>query len=251
MRPTLFILATFLILPAASRGAESKDDPQAIVDKAIQAHGGADKLAKIKGQSWKAKGSMTAGGMKMTYDALYQFAPANHFRFDLEMEAGGNRIKLSAGTDGKAAWESLAPLVQDMAKEKQVEFHHNVYVMNLSQVTPLKDKAFTLTALGESKLGEQTLVGIKVAHKDRRDVHMYFDKKTGLLTKTSSRINDEFSKKEVEQATVLSGYRDRDGLKVFDKLTIQLDGKEFIVEEMSDQKYLEKPDLKQFAKPAK
>jgi hypothetical protein len=64
-------------------------------------------------------------------------------------------------------------------------------------------------------------------------------------------VIDEFTKKEVTQETVMTGYRDKDGVKVFDKLTIIQDGKEFIVEEMSEQKQLEKVDEKMFAKPAR
>jgi hypothetical protein len=250
MRTLCAVAVCVFLLGPRSGSAEQQEEARTIVDKAIQAHGGAEKLAKMKAQGWKAKGKMTLGDQTMMYDCDYIFASPDKFRFDLQMEAGGKKILLTAATDGKAAWEQMVPMLRDMAKEKQEEFHHNVYVMYLLQLTPLKDKAFTLTSLGESKLGEQTLVGVKVTRPGRRDVSLYFDKKTGLLAKTSTRMFDEFSKKDVTQETFPTGYRDKDGRKVFDKLTIQRDGKELIVEEYSGQRILDKVDAKLFAKPA-
>ena len=250
MRLVIAVSSFVILLPVASKAADPKDDPQAIVDRAIQAHGGAAKLAMANAHTWKTKGSMDAGGMKMDYMAEYIFASPDEFRFDVDMAAGGMKIKLSVATDGKIAWEQMGTELREMAKEKHLEFAHTVYVMNLSLLTPLKDKACKLTSLGESKHGDQTLVGIKVSREGRRDVNMYFDKKTGLLTMTSSKVMDEFANKEVLQETLMTGYRDKDGFKIFEKLTIKRDGKDFIVEEMSDEKMLENVDEKKFAKPA-
>jgi outer membrane lipoprotein-sorting protein len=251
VRTSHLITAVFVLILPTVTVADSDKDALAIVDKAIAAQGGAEKLAKAKGETWKAKGVMSAGGMSMAYNADYSFAGPDKFRFDLHMEFGGMKIELAVATDGKVAWEKSGPQLQAMTKEKQAEFEHNVYVMNLSNLLPLKDKAYTLTSLGESKIGEQTVVGIKVARDGKREVNMHFDKSTGLLAKTSSKVNDEFAKKEMVQETLMTGWRDKDGVKVFDKLTILRDGKTYIVEEMSEQKPLEKVDEKLFAKPEK
>lgn len=241
----------FALIVPITAFADSDKDALEIVDKAIAAHGGADKLRKAKGETWKAKGVMTAGGMSMAYNADYVFAGPDKFRFDINLEIAGMKMKLAVATDGKVAWEQMGPQLQVMAKEKQTEFDHNVYVMNLSYLLPLKEKMYTLTTLGESKVGAQTVVGIKVARDGKRDVNMYFEKSTGLLAKTSSMVNDEFEKKEMLQETLMTGYREKDGVKVFDKLTIIRGGKTYIVEEMMEQKALEKVDERLFAKPEK
>jgi hypothetical protein len=80
---------------------------------------------------------------------------------------------------------------------------------------------------------------------------MYFDKLTGLLTKSVTKVKDEFQGgKEITQEAIFTGYRDKDGHKVFDKLTLNRDGKPFIVEEFSDWRYMDKVDEKMFEKPA-
>lgn len=247
---TLSVVCGLVLLVTADPGlSQSKDDPGAIVDRAIKAQG-TEKLAKAKAHTWKVKGKLTMAENEMAYTADYLFAAPDKFRFDLDMEMGGEKMKISAASDGKVAWEKAQDMLREMEKQKQTEFQHNVYVHYLAQLTPLKDKAFTLTPLGESIHGDQTLVGIKAAHPGKRDVSLYFDTKTGLLTKTSTRVHDEFQDKEVTQDVFITGYRDKDGRKEFEKVTIHRDGKEFIVEEISGYKMLEKVDPKQFAKPA-
>jgi hypothetical protein len=249
MRTILGFLGLFLSFQMLI--ADNPPEAIAIIDKAIEASGGLEKLQKAKAQQFTGKGKMQMGDMALEYAAKYVTLAPNKFRFDLKMEFGGQKVELSVGTDGKKAWESGLGELRDMEKEKAEEFHHNVYVMNISRVYPLKDKEFKLTTLGESKSGEMTLVGIKVAHASHRDVSLFFDKKSGLLIKSSCRIHDEFQNKEVTQEITFSGYHDKDGLKIFDKMTIQRDGKDFLTEEFSDQKVLEKIDEKQFNKPGK
>jgi hypothetical protein len=243
-------LAAIVLIAWGSTGQAGSDEQAvAVVDKALRAHGGEQKLAGIKGQAWKGKGYIELLGNKQDYTADYIFAPPNRVRFDMHIEAFGKKVMLTVATDGKDAYEQSGELLRDMEKTKRDEFLHTAYVVHISQLYPLKDKAFTLTSLGESKLGDEHVVGVKVARQGRRDVSLYFDKDSSLLVKTSTRVFDEFSKKEVTQDTLRSGYRDRDGLKVFDKMIIQRDAKTFIVEEFSDQRILEKVDPTIFAKP--
>jgi hypothetical protein len=248
MRLATAVLSVFLIPPLTSTAAEPSAEALAIVDKAIKAHG-AEKAAKAKGHTWKAKGTMFMGEMKMEYKIEYVFTSPDKFRFDLDMDAGGMKVKITAATDGKVAWEQAPGQMREMTKEKQTEFEHTAYLMHLCEIYPLKDKAFTLIPIEGGEDEGQKFVGIQVQRKDRRTVNLYFDKSTGLLGAATSKVIDEFSKKEVLQELRMTGYRDKDGIKVFDKLTIKRGGKDFLVEEMSEQKELKEVDEKLFAKP--
>lgn len=245
LRSLITLLVVGVTVPVAL--GEEKD-AQAILDKAIQAHG-SKKWGDVKVHVWKAKGTMTAGGMKVDYTADYYFQMPNKFRFDLSMSAGGMEIELSAASNGKTAWEKMGPMLRDMEEKKQEEFHHNVYSMNLSFLLPLKNKAYKLTPLGESEVNGKKVVGIRAQRKGQRDVCLYFDRKTGLLAKTKTKVHDEFVNKEVTQESLFTDYVDKNGFKAFGKLTIKRDGKVFIVEELSNQKGLKKARPKLFAKP--
>lgn len=237
------------VLALGSLPVAHAEDAKAVLEWALKSHGGADKLAKVQAQSWKSKGKMVAAGQSIEYTAEYHLLNPMKMRFDMSMEFGGMKVNISAATDGTTAWESSGDMVREMTKEKTAEFNHNTYVMHVTQLFPLQDKAYTLTTLPDIKVGDQTLVGIKAAHAGRRDVSLFFDKKTGLLARTKTQVIDEFQNKEVTQETIVSGWRELDGFKVFDKIVIQRDGKDFIIEEFSAQKMLDKGDDKLFVKP--
>src|SRR5207244_2367907 len=103
--------------------------------------------------TWKAKGKLNMDGMVIAYTADYAFAYPDKLRFDLEIDAGAMKVKFASATNGKAAWQQMGEQLEEMTREKGKEFDHNVYVMHLSQLTPLKDTAYTLTSLGEGKIG--------------------------------------------------------------------------------------------------
>ena len=243
---TVTIATAFLFAAETSRAA---DDPAAVVDKAIKAVGGEEKIARNKAEQWKAKGSMEMMGQKMTYTADYFFQRPGQMRFDVAVSIGDMKVNFSAATDGKIAWQKSGDQLEDMPAKKAKAFHHQVHSMQICQLAPLKGKDYTLAMADEIKVDGNDAVGIKVSKKDHADVTMYFDKKTGLLAKTTTTIWDEFSDKDVSQEVLFKDYKERGGVKGFDKIIINRDGKPFIVEEFTDQKTLEKLDPKLFAKP--
>jgi hypothetical protein len=169
-----WILISF---PALTTAADPKDDPKAIVDKAIQAVGGAEKLEKVKSHSWKTKGAMTAMGMTLNFTADYTFAAPDKFRFDLDMDAGGMKIKLSAATDGKSAWEQMGDMMREMEKEKAIEFNHARICSSLHAV-PVERQSLHADVTGESNT-ESNRRWHHVIMKGN-EMSMFFDKKTGL-----------------------------------------------------------------------
>lgn len=246
MRASLLGIAALFITTSFASAA---DDPAAIVDKAIKAMGGEEKLAKSKAEQWKAKGTIDMMGMKMAYNADYFFQKPGQMRFDIAMEVMGMKIAFSAATDGKVCWEKMGDMLREMEAKKAKAFGDQVYSMSLCGLLPLKDKECKLAMADEIKIDGKEAIGIKATRKDRRDVTMYFDKKTGLLAKCSSTVWDEFSDKDILQETFLVDFKEKDGMKYFGKIVIKRDGKDFITEEFSEQKSVEKFDAKTFAKP--
>jgi ABC-type Na+ transport system ATPase subunit NatA len=81
-------------------------------------------------------------------------------------------------------------------------------------------------------------------------VTLFFDKTTGLLAKSETKVKDEFQGfKEVTQETYFSDYKDANGKKLFGKMKIVRDGKTMIESTLSEQKAPEKLDPKLFEKP--
>lgn len=242
------IMAVGVLLLACGT-ANAADDAITIIDKAIKAQGGVDKMAKAKGQQWQVNGIMHFMEMKLPYTANYTFSAPNQFRFNMKAEFGGQKIEMQAGTDGKTTWQSMGAMVEEMPEKKAKALNHNIYGMYLSLLLPLKEKEYTLSVTGEEKVNDKPAVGIKVTAKNKPDFVLYFDKAIGLIVKTSSETWDEFTDKVVPQEVYFVDYKEKDGEKVFNKLLIKRSGKDLLEEEITGSKLLDTVDAKLFAKP--
>lgn len=246
MRHMILPLAAALALSAPARAA---DDAAAIIDKAIKAYGGADVLNKQKAMQWKSKGVAHVMGIKLDYTADYSVQFPDKMRFDMDASVMDMKIAISAATDGKAYWEKAMGKVQDMPEKKAKAFKQQLYAMSLSMLTQLKGKEYTLSASGEEKVEGKPALGVLISRKGQPDVTLFFDKESGLIAKMKMQAWDEFTDKDVDQEVFFLNYKDKDGTKVFEKMTIKRDGKLFIEEEMSDMKLSDKLDAKLFEKP--
>jgi hypothetical protein len=246
MRAFLAVASAVLILPGLARADAASDE---IVKKAIAAQGGEAHLKKMQAMTWKSKGHMEFMGMKMDFTADYAMQLPDKFRFVAEMKIGDQPVKITVIGNGDDAWESALGMTREMEKEKKVEFKHTIYTMSLSMLIGLKDQGVTLTSLGESKDGNQTLAGIKVTKQGQREVRLFFDTKTWFVAKSETKAISEFTMKEVDQTVRFEEYYKKDGEIFFKKIVILQDGKPFITEEMIDPKAHDKLDAKLFQKP--
>jgi hypothetical protein len=141
-------------------------------------------------------------------------------------------------------------MTQEMKDEKLEYVLDQVYHMHVTSLLPLlTEKEFKLATGGEKDVGGKKAAVVKVTRTKRPDVTLYFDKGTGLLVKSESKVKDEFQAwKEVTDEVFYSDYKDAGGKKVFGRMKIVRDGKTMIESEMSDQKFPEKLDAKLFEK---
>jgi hypothetical protein len=231
--------------------ADEQADLKAIVDKAIKAHGGEDKLSKIKVVSTKAKGKfygMGADGIDYTLESFIQ-AP-DKMRIKIEGEAMGNKFEFTQVINGDKGWVTMGEGAEEMSKDQLTEGKANLYAGWVAQLHPLKGKEFKLAALGDAKVGDKAAVGVKVSSKDQRDVNLYFDKKTGLLLKRESIVKDPMAGgADATEEVLFDDYKEKDGIKYPAKVTINRDGKKYVEGETTEYKVLDKIDDKTFEKP--
>ena len=91
-------------------------------------------------------------------------------------------------------------------------------------LTPLLDRGTKLAALGESKVDDTPVVGVKVSRKGMPDLDLYFDKKTNLPAKAEMRVT-EAGKVEATYVAFFSEYKKVGGRQVFTRLTVKRDDK--------------------------
>jgi hypothetical protein len=249
MRTKLFALAGAVLLSFSTAHADDVD-AQKIIDKAIDAHGGAELLAKNKDKAGLAKGKMNINQMGGIEAQMESFIGDKKFKHILDFTIMGMNINQVVGYDGKEMWIALNGKVIMNVNGKDLDpIKDAIYAEELAGLVMLKEKGLELSVIGESKLGEQDLVGIRVSKKDHKDVSLHFDKKSGLLTKIDYRNLDFLTREEVAEERILQDYKKVDGLMQPSRIVLNRDGKKFVDMEITEIKYVDKLDDSVFAKP--
>jgi outer membrane lipoprotein-sorting protein len=230
------------LMTLLSARADDAADARTLIEKAIKASGGKDKLAKFKAQTFSEKGTYYGAGQGQPYTGKYAVQFPDKFR----MEIKDVFTIVFAGDKG---WIKFMGETKDMTKEQLANQKESTEAQYATTLLPLEDKAYTLTMLPEIKVDGKPALGVKAAKKGMPDVSLYFDKATSLLVKYSFRTKSEEEKKEVTQDVYLSDYHEVQGIQISKKVVIKRDDKQFVESEVADVKLLEKLDDSVFAKP--
>jgi hypothetical protein len=236
------VLFAVCVLAATAGRAVAQDDAKAIIEKAIQAQGGAEKLEKYKAVHTKGKGTLQLLGMGIEFTTESYAQRPDHFKSVMEMNFGGMKISMTQMYNGDKFTINQngmdVPLNDDMKKEVKEQ----VYAERIGDLLILKEKDIKLTALGESQVEGKPAVGVKISSPGHRDISLYFDKDSGLPVKSEGKSLDAMTMQEVNQEKFYSDYKDFDGLKRPTKVTVNRDGKKFMDVEVTELKNLEKLD---------
>jgi hypothetical protein len=249
MRRMVFPLVAVAVAIAGAARADDTDAKK-VIEKAIVAHGGADALAKLKDKAAIVKGKMSidqAGGIEAT---LESFASNKKFKHVIEGSVMGQNFTQIVCYDGKEMWIAIGGKVIMTITGKDLEpIKEQIHAEELAGLALFGEKGLEFSVVGDSKVGENEVVGIKVSKKDYKDVTLFFDKKTGLLAKSEYRGLDFQTKNEVNEEKVLHDYKKVDGVLRPSRIVVNRDGKKFLEMEFTEQKHVDKLDDGTFDKP--
>ena len=229
------LLVGLIGIPARADDAEARK----VVDAAIKAVGGDGKKMAV---TWKGKGKFYGDGAAQDYTGIWYIHSPDKFRMDIENV-------FSIVVNGDKGWISAGGNAMEMTKEQLAEQREEMHANWVASLYPLKDKAFTLALIGESKLDDKPVVGVKVSSKGKRDVSLYFDKESHLLVKSEHVVKDQQVGNEVTQESVVNDWAKVGDRKVAGKMTTKRDGKLYVEGEMSDYKVADKHPDGTFDKP--
>ena len=250
MRPSRYAILAFGFLVASVAPVRADDkEAQALVAKAIKAHGGAESLAKFTGSVAKFKGKFHGMGQAIDMTGEISSQGGDKLKVDVEVEAGGQTFRIVTVFDGDKGWTRVGQDTMALDKDKLAETREQAYSGWVSTLTPLTGKGFTLATTGELLVNEKPALGVKVTAKGHRDVTLYFDKSTGMLVKTESTVKDEGTGQEVTEESFPSEYKEVQGTKQAMKFTTKRDGKLFVEGEITDYQLVDKLGADVFAKP--
>jgi hypothetical protein len=242
-------MAAFLTAGAAVR-ADDGARIKALLDKALEAHGGKERLLRLQGTTFKVEGKVQHSGQSVEFKGQWASQLPERLRVDVRVPFMGIEFKYAQVYDGDASWNSLNDNVIDLSKVARAEAVEQAWAYNLVRLPPLTGKEIRLGWLGESKVGKQAALGLSVRKAGRREVKLYFDRETGLLLETETKSRDLFDlDQEFLVETFLGDYRKIDGVPAPHKITMRRDGKPYMEMECQDVKRVAALEEAVFAKP--
>jgi hypothetical protein len=232
--------------------AEEAQNPNAILDKAIQALGGEAKLNKVlAGASWKAKGTITImeGDNPVTVQGTAQ--GLDHSRQEFEGDFGGNQVKGVTVIAGDKGWRDFGGERTELDKDALAIEKRRAYLALVPiTILPLKGKEFKVETISEDlSVSDKPAAGIKATGPDGKEFRLYFDKESGLPVKLVAARVVGFMGTEFTQETTFSDYQEMGGIKKATKIQTRLDGAKFLDQQITEFKVLDTIDAKTFAAP--
>src|SRR5581483_3581848 len=151
-------LAVVLVLSVVPQGF-AQVEAKAIIEKAVKAHGGAEKISKAKCLQTKSKGKLELlGGIDLTQQLSVKYT--GKFKDVTEMEINGQKINVISTFDGNKASITANGQAIDITDKFLEEFKEIAHALKVARLTNLlTDKSVQLSLLGESKVEGRPAIG--------------------------------------------------------------------------------------------
>lgn len=249
MKRVKFAAALMTIVAVAVGRGQTGNEAQAILDKAVKAHFPKGQPGKKGAYVGKNKGTIHVAGLQLDFTQQVWVQPAGKFKEVMEMTVMNNPVKVITVFDGKKGWIKANDMEIKVTDEILDEFKQIGYWMSLAQLTGLDKKGLKLSLLGEVQINGKANLGVKISKEGKKDIDFYFDKTTGLMTKTERRTKDIMTGQEVTEERIVTEYQDSNDRKVAKRVTVNRDGKKLLDVEVLEVELRESIDDGEFAQP--
>jgi hypothetical protein len=231
----------------AARAQEPK--PEEIIDKAIRAHGGEEKLAGLSAFTIKERNVYPDAP---TWDIQTVVQLPGRYRRETTISSGGKSSTTLIVLDGDHGWQKMNELVTPFPQtfiasfwKYSIPYEGPRSILRLR--ARLKNPACQFTATGEGTVEGRPAVGLRMKLEGGPEATWYFDKETGLLLKTEQRTK-RFEAEDSIQVNLYGDYQSYGGFLMARKVTSHRDGKLAFTTELIDFN-AETPSEGAFAKP--
>jgi hypothetical protein len=237
----------WLAAPAAT-AAEDARTARAVMDQAIKAHGGSEKLAKTELMTRQAKGGINLYGQELPFTDEWVLQLPERWRWTLDAGAPGQKTRLLLVVSGDKGWQSTGGIVMDISKERLEELREEAYVMWISTLLPfVRENRFSLAPLPDAVVDGRPTTGVKVTHPGRPEVKLYFDKQSGLLVKIARRAKE--TGLAIDKEYLYSTHKGFEGVQLPTKYVELANGRKFVEAVEMSYKFPRSVEDKTFARP--
>jgi hypothetical protein len=246
------IAAVVVILFVANSVVRAVGDEKAnaIIDHAIKAMGGEEKLNASKVITWKSQGTLHldyAGDC--TFKKQITTKGIEKYRSELSMVIRSGTYKELTVLADQKGWQKVDrnATTEFLPDFLPLERRHTDFRLLPLVVFPLKDKDYKVEAAGEEKVDNKLAVVLNIKSPDGRESKLYFDKESGLPVKTVGKLRYEDGM--VDHEMTLADYKDFDGIKRATKIVLKRAGKQVSMEQVTEVKILKEAAPGTFTKP--
>jgi hypothetical protein len=246
------LFTLMLVIQASRLSGDEPIDTEAsrIVDRALVALGGKEKLAGIKAATFSTKGKFYWFGAGTDFTGEMAVQGLVKARTVMTFEFMGKKQTIIAVVNGDKGWVKANDMVTEIdQKTLAVQMGDHGYITEMAMLLPLArhDQGTTLFRVGDRKVGNRPTTGVEISRKNNSRVRLYFDKETDLPLQIEWGASGEG--KEQTHDILLGDYKAFSGLKVATKLTARRNEKVFYEYEIGDLRIADRLDEALLEKP--
>jgi hypothetical protein len=236
------LVATVLLSTAAGSVRAGGDDAEAILDKAINALGGEEKLRNIAAFTWTARAAVKANGKVTESVSVAIYKGLSQMRRDFK-----TRSPFRVILDGDKGWMASGGKYVLMNKDSVEKQKRSIYLQVIpTLLVSLKSRGFQYEAAGTEEVRGKPAWILKVIGPDRKDFSLSFDKENYLPVKEVARSLRPDGKEQVEE-TFFGDYKDFGGIKKATAIESKTDAENYGYFEITDFKVLDRVPSNTFA----
>jgi hypothetical protein len=223
-----------VVVAGLASAVRAQESPRAVIERAIVAHGGYEKLARVRADRVRFRGLLHVGGSSVAFtNEVTMHLPA-HYRSVVQITDKGRSRTIIHALEGEQASITLDGQPQQVSGAHLAQLRQTLDLESALRLVPLlSDPAYTIAFLGAFACQGKEVLGIRVQGKGQRDLKLYFDRQTGLLVKTEHFL-DGPGGKDVRQEAFYSDYREAGGYLRPGRLAAYRDGKKVMEAELID-----------------
>lgn len=242
MLPRTNCLAVLLVATATFATTANADDAdqkkaRTIIDRAIEAQGGAEAVAKQKRILVEDRGTFYGMGQGLPYEGRFAIDFPNRWSIEI---VNVFTLVIDGDKGSMVVQGAKIPLDEAAMKEQKLQTHSGYITTLIPLLKPKKE--YRLKLFGTEKVDGEECDGVNVERDDYRTVTLLFSRDSGLLKKSVTVVVDDQTGKEVVEESVYSDFRELDGGKFAYRVTISRDGKKYVESETTKLELPEKLD---------
>jgi hypothetical protein len=243
------VVAASVLVVLVQAPITSAQDARSLIQRAVLAHGGMEKLASARADKVKLSGKLHLGARAVPFTNEVTLQLPGQFKSVVRTSDGARTITIVHVLDGERAAITIDGHPQPVRGANLAQMRQTLQLDQAMKLVPLLiDPAFSLTYLGEYQHKWRLVAGVRVAGRGQRDLTLYFDKETALLIK-SEHLVDGAGGKDVKQEAFYSSYREVGGYLRPGKVAAYRDGKLVMEADLVEARRFDRIDPSEFSVP--